>query len=75
MTTTRPAGRLAAIRQAARAVALLEEARVIVYHRPREYRATYYARADAPPAALDAALERFAALAGTGPKFLYLWWP
>ena len=60
---------------AARRAAGVDAARVIVYHRPREYRATYYARADAPPAALDAALERFAALAGTGPKFLYLWWP
>ena len=60
---------------AARRAAGVEAARVIVYPRPREYRATYYARADAPPAALDAALERFAALAGTGPKFLYLWWP
>jgi len=60
---------------AARRAAGVDAARVIVYHRPREYRATYYARADAPPAALDAALERFAALTGTGPKFLYLWWP
>ncbi|OGK96565.1 MAG: hypothetical protein A2W08_05075, partial [Candidatus Rokubacteria bacterium RBG_16_73_20] len=40
---------------AARRAAGVDAARVIVYHRPREYRATYYARADAPPAALDAA--------------------
>jgi len=60
---------------AARRAAGVEAARVIVYHRPREYRATYYASAEAPAPALDAALERFAALAGTGPKFLYLWWP
>ena len=48
---------------------------MIVYRRPSQYRATYYARAEAPPTALDAALGRFAALAGTGPKLLYLWWP
>ena len=60
---------------AARRAAGVEAARVIVYHRPREYRAPYYASAEAPAPALDAALERFAALAGTGPKFLYLWWP
>ncbi|OGL17729.1 MAG: hypothetical protein A3F92_06410 [Candidatus Rokubacteria bacterium RIFCSPLOWO2_12_FULL_71_22] len=60
---------------AARTAAGLDEAKVIVYRRPSQYRATYYARAEAPPTALDAALGRFAALAGTGPKLLYLWWP
>jgi len=60
---------------AARAAAGVEQARVIVYHRPREYRATYYARSETAPPAIDAALRGFAALAGSGPKFLYLWWP
>jgi protease-4 len=54
----------------------VEEARVIVYHRPRQYRATYYARADDMPiAGVDAMLGQMAALAASGPKFLYLWWP
>jgi protease-4 len=54
----------------------VEEARVIVYHRPRQYRATYYARADDRPiAGVDASLGQLAALAAGGPKFLYLWWP
>ena len=52
----------------------LEKARVIVYHRPRQYRTTYYAEAHQhesgtlPTAALGALL-------GPGPKFLYLWLP
>jgi protease-4 len=54
----------------------LEEARVIVYHRPREYRATYYAQAGSSERTLDSTLGQFAALlGGTGPRFLYLWWP
>ncbi len=54
----------------------VDEARVIVYHRPRQYRATYYARADDMPiAGVDAMLGQMAALAASGPKFLYLWWP
>ncbi|MGH7322335.1 MAG: signal peptide peptidase SppA, partial [Candidatus Rokuibacteriota bacterium] len=60
----------------ARRAAGLDEARVIVYHRPRQYRATYYALADdAPVAGLDASLGGMAALAASGPRFLYLWWP
>ena len=61
--------------EAARRAAGVEEARVVVYHRPREYRATYYARADAQPGAVESALAQLATLAGAGPKFLYLWWP
>jgi protease-4 len=54
----------------------VDEARVIVYHRPRQYRATYYARADDMPiAGVDAVLGQMAGLAASGPKFLYLWWP
>ena len=64
-----------AIRAAKRAAGV-GEAQVIVYHRPREYRATYYARADASAPRLDTALTQFALLlGGTGPRFLYLWWP
>jgi protease IV len=52
----------------------VDEARVIVYHRPRQYRATYYARADDVPG-IDASLAQMAGLAAGGPKFMYLWWP
>jgi len=58
--------------EAARRAAGVDEARVIVYKRPREYRATYYARAESDAGALTT-LARLAGLAGAGPKFLYLW--
>ncbi|HEV8474269.1 MAG TPA: signal peptide peptidase SppA [Methylomirabilota bacterium] len=51
------------------------EAKIIVYRRPREYRATYYAQAHNEGPALGATVERFATLAGAGPRFLYLWAP
>lgn len=54
----------------------LDEARVVMYHRPREYRASLYA---GPPAALpstEAAVGQLAGLlGGSGPRFMYLWWP
>src|SRR5262245_19053086 len=59
---------------AARAAAGVDEARVIVYKRPREYRATYYARADTDAGAF-ATLSQLVGLAGAGPRFLYLWLP
>jgi protease-4 len=59
----------------ARRAAGLEQARVIVYRRPREYRATYYARAEATVGSLDASVSHLAAMAGPGPRFFYLWWP
>jgi protease-4 len=58
--------------EAARRAAGLEEARVIVYKRPRQYRATYYARAESEGGALST-LSQLTGLAGAGPKFLYLW--
>ncbi len=61
--------------ETAKQAAGVTEARVIVYHRPREYRATYYARSDAPTAGFEATLSELAALAGSGPRFFYLWWP
>ena len=60
---------------AARSAAGLDEAKVIVYKRPREYQATYYAQTRTEARALDATVERLAALAGSGPRFLYLWSP
>jgi protease-4 len=57
----------------ARQAAGLAEARVIVYKRPREYRATYYARAETDAGTLEM-LSRLAGFSG-GPKFLFLWAP
>jgi protease-4 len=59
--------------EAARHAAGLPEARVIVYKRPREYRATYYARAETDTGMLQM-LSQLAGLSG-GPKFLFLWAP
>lgn len=60
----------------AKKAAGVEDARVVVYHRPRQYRATYYARSeDTPIAGVDASLSGMASLAASGPRFLFLWWP
>ena len=59
----------------ARQAAGVSEARVIVYRRPRQYRATYYARADSPGTGIESSVSQLAALAAPGPRFLYLWWP
>ena len=53
----------------------VEEARVVVYRRPREYRATYYARSEAPAGAMEGSLMQLPAVLGAGPRFLYFWWP
>jgi protease IV len=58
----------------ARQAAGLQQAKVIVYKRPREYRATYYARTETD-AGMFATFSQLAGLAGAGPKFLYLWSP
>jgi protease-4 len=57
----------------ARTAAGLSEARVVTYHRPRQYRATIYSSATAP--APTAGLPDLARLVVSGPRFLYLWWP
>jgi protease-4 len=59
----------------ARKAAGLPEARIVVYHRPREYRATYYARSEMATSVLETSLAPLATLAVPGPRFLYLWWP
>ena len=60
---------------AARQAAGLAEARVIMYQRPRDYRATYYA-ATPPTGGLEAAAGPLGALiGGAGPRFMYLWLP
>jgi protease-4 len=59
----------------ARQAAGVSEAKVVVYRRPRQYRATYYARAEGAGGGLEASVSQLAALAAPGPRFLYLWWP
>ena len=59
----------------AKQAAGLDDARVIVYHRHRQYRATYYARAEETSVASADALSGVASIAAAGPRFLFLWWP
>jgi protease-4 len=58
---------------AARTAAGLTEAKVVTYHRPRQYRATIYSSTDVPPTATT--LPDLARMVVSGPRFLYLWWP
>jgi protease-4 len=60
--------------EAARSAAGVTEARIVVYQRPRDYRATYYAGAKSE-AGFEVPFARLAAMVSSGPKFLYLWWP
>jgi protease IV len=60
---------------AARQAAGLSEARVVMYHRPREYRANLYSAAP-PPTGADSLMSQVSGLlGGPGARFLYLWWP
>jgi len=62
------------------AIALAKEAagvpaaKVVTYHRPRQYRATIYSGGEPPPA-FQASTGDLARLVTSGPRFLYLWWP
>jgi protease-4 len=58
----------------ARQQATLDKARVVVYHRPRQYRATYYAQSQQGEGGVMAG-GLGALVSGPGPKFLYLWMP
>ena len=58
----------------ARTAAGVSEARIVVYQRPRDYRATYYAGSKGD-GDFELPFARLAALVTSGPKFLYLWWP
>jgi protease IV len=53
----------------------VDEAKVIVYQRPSDYRATYFARSETPSSSVEVSLSRIASLMGAGPGFFYLWWP
>jgi protease IV len=59
----------------AKRAAGLDDARIVIYRRPHQYRVTYYAQAESPSSGLDASLGGIAALSGFGPRFLYLWLP
>jgi len=60
----------------ARKAAGVEEARVVMYHRPKEYRASIYAAAPTTaPSAVTAFARLTGLLGGSGPRFMYLWWP
>src|SRR6266545_7500405 len=60
---------------AAKKAARLEEARVVMYHRPKEYRANFYSTTPVVPGADTALAQLAATLTGPGPRFMYLWWP
>ncbi|HEY7434804.1 MAG TPA: signal peptide peptidase SppA [Methylomirabilota bacterium] len=53
----------------------LAEAKVIMYHRPKEYRANIYSATPSASTAESTLAQFAAALGGGGPRFLYLWWP
>jgi len=60
----------------AKKAAGVPEARVIMYHRPKEYRASIYAATPTSPPTAETALAHLAGmLGGSGPRFMYLWWP
>ncbi len=57
----------------ARETAGVPDAKVVTYHRPRQYRATIYSGGEASP--VQAGVADLARLVTSGPRFLYLWWP
>ena len=61
---------------AARKAAGISEARVIMYRRPKEFRANFYSAAPMPTPGMESSLQQLTAVVtGSGPRFLYLWWP
>lgn len=61
--------------EAAKQTARLPEARVIMYHRPRDYRSNIYSGTPVPEPLQPSLLQLSSLLIGPGPRFLYLWWP
>ena len=60
----------------AKQAAGVDEARVVMYHRPKEYAASIYSTASTAPVTAESAFSQIAALlGGSGPRFMYLWWP
>jgi protease IV len=60
---------------AAQEAAGVSEARVVMYHRPDETRENIYSSALGSPAQLNVLPIDLGALAGSGPRFMYLWAP
>ena len=61
--------------EAAKQAARLSEARVVMYHRPREYRSNIYSGTPVPEPIQPSLLQLSSLLIGPGPRFLYMWWP
>jgi protease-4 len=61
----------------ARKAAGVQDARIVMYHRPKEYTASIYAGAPASSISAAGALAQIAGTLapGSGPRFMYLWWP
>ena len=59
----------------ARESAGITRAKIVAYHRPRQYRATVYSSAEPPAPTAVAGIGDLARLVVSGPKLLYLWWP
>ena len=60
----------------AKQAAGVDEARVVMYHRPKEYAASIYSTAPTAPVTAESTFSQIAALlGGSGPRFMYLWWP
>jgi protease-4 len=53
----------------------VDDARVVMYHRPREYRATIYSETATVLGSGSALGQLTGLLGGPGPRFMYLWWP
>ena len=67
-------GYLDEVMDLAKKAAGTSDARLVMYHRPKEYRATIYSTA--PPPAGESALGQLTGLmTSPGPRFMYLWWP
>lgn len=61
--------------ETAKQAARLPEARVVMYHRPRDYRSNIYSGTPVPEPLQPSLLQLSSLLIGPGPRFLYLWWP
>jgi protease IV len=60
----------------AKQAAGVNEARVVMYHRPKEYTASIYAGLPGAPVSAESALAQIAGVVGgSAPRFMYLWWP
>jgi protease IV len=53
----------------------VDEARIVMYHRPHEYRSTIYSEAGAVPGTGAVLGQLTGLIAGPAPRFMYLWVP